>query len=233
MLEAEVLELHLEPIDAEPVGDWCVDVQRLARDALFLVERHRTERLHVVQPVRKFHQDNADVLDHREHHLAEALGLGLGAAAKLDLVELADAIHDQCNLGAKLLFDLFEGGVRVFDGVVQNGGDNGLGVEMHLGQFLRDRDRVGYIRLARFSRLTFMGGRTELVCLGDRCQLFFRQVGLQRFDQARHAVVPPVGAGQLRQNDGSIVHAPIIPAERRMCMCSLGAASGRPRRYDG
>ena len=33
-----------------------------------------------------------------EHHLAEALGLRLGAAAELDLVELADAVDEQRRL---------------------------------------------------------------------------------------------------------------------------------------
>ena len=67
----------------------------------FFLGRHGAERLHVVQAIRQFHEDDADVLDHREHHLAERFRLRFGAAAELDLVELADAINQRRNFGCR------------------------------------------------------------------------------------------------------------------------------------
>ena len=92
MLERQVLQLEVQRVEAEPVGDRRVDVERLARDALAMRRRHRVERAHVVQPVGELDQDDAHVARHREQHLAEALGLRFLARGELDLVELGHAV---------------------------------------------------------------------------------------------------------------------------------------------
>ena len=56
-------------------------------------------------------------LRHRDDHLAD--GLGLGAVAVLDLVELGDAVDEHRDLVAELGAQLVERVVGVFDGVVQ------------------------------------------------------------------------------------------------------------------
>src|SRR6187200_1731759 len=48
-LEAELLELGLERVYAEPVRDRRVDVERLARNATLLLDRKRADRAHVVR----------------------------------------------------------------------------------------------------------------------------------------------------------------------------------------
>jgi urocanate hydratase len=52
-----------------------VAVGRDSRDAAPVRRRHRVQRAHVVQPVGELDEDDADVLRHREQHLAETLGL--------------------------------------------------------------------------------------------------------------------------------------------------------------
>ena len=69
---------------------------------------HCLECLHVVQAIGELHQNDADVLDHGQHHFAKALGLGFCAAGELNLIELADAVDECRNLAAKLLFDVLE-----------------------------------------------------------------------------------------------------------------------------
>ena len=78
-LEGEVLELPLDGVDTEPVGDRRVDVERLARLLDLLLLGHRRDRAHVVQPVGELDQDDPDVRGHRHHHLAVVLGLRLVA----------------------------------------------------------------------------------------------------------------------------------------------------------
>ena len=75
--KTEILEFDLEPVNAQPVCDGRIDVERLAGYAFALAGRHGFERLHVVQTIGELHEDDADVLDHRQHHLAETLGLRL------------------------------------------------------------------------------------------------------------------------------------------------------------
>ena len=93
-LEREVLELPLERVDAEAVRERRVDLERLLRllDLLLLAEV--LDRAHVVQPVRELDQDHADVLGHRDDHLAVVLGLRLLAALELDPRQLRDAFDE-------------------------------------------------------------------------------------------------------------------------------------------
>ena len=59
-----------------------------------------------MQAIGELDEDDANVLDHREHHFAEALGLGFGPRTELDLVELADAVDEQCDFRAEAFLDL-------------------------------------------------------------------------------------------------------------------------------
>ena len=190
MFEAQVFKLHLDAVDAEPVGDRRIDVERLTGDAFLLVGRHRAERLHVVQAIRQLDEDDTNVLDHRQHHLAETFCLGLGPAVELDLVQLAHAVNDERDVFTELRSDLFERCLGVFDDIVQDRGTDGLPVEVHVRQFLGDRDRVSDVWLARFPGLALMGAGTEFVGFENPGDLVVRQVGFERVDQLAHAMIP-------------------------------------------
>ena len=101
-LEGEILELPLERVDAEPVRERRVDLERLLRllDLLLLAEV--LDRAHVVQPVRELDQDHADVLGHRDDHLAVVLGLRLLARLELDPRQLGDALDELRHLVSEL-----------------------------------------------------------------------------------------------------------------------------------
>ena len=196
MLEAQVLEQHLETVDAEAVGDRCVDVERLAGDAGALLGGHGAEGLHVVQPVGELDEDDANVLDHRQHHLAKAFRLRLGPAAKLDLVEFADAVDEAGDLGAELLLDVFERSLGVLDRVVQDRRGDRLRIEVHVGKLLRHGDRMRDIRFARFACLALVGGGAELVGVHHTFDGVFREVILECFYKLPQAVV---ALGRARQ----------------------------------
>jgi hypothetical protein len=59
--EREVLELPLDRVDTEAVGDRRVDVERLARLLDLLLLGHGPERAHVVQAIGELDEDHADV----------------------------------------------------------------------------------------------------------------------------------------------------------------------------
>jgi hypothetical protein len=90
--EGQLLQLAIQVVEAEPVGDRRVDLQRLAGDAAALVGAHRVQRAHVVQPVGQLDEDHAHVARHRQQHLAEVFGLRVLDRLELDLVELGDAV---------------------------------------------------------------------------------------------------------------------------------------------
>jgi hypothetical protein len=140
--EAEVLQLGVQPLDAEAAGQRRVDLHRLAGDAQLLVERHVLERPHVVEAVGELDQQHADVLAHRQQHLAEALGLLLLARQVRDLAELGDAVDQAGDLGPEALVQVDDGQLRVLDRVVQQAGDHAAHVEADAGDRLRDAQRV-------------------------------------------------------------------------------------------
>ena len=131
----------------------------------------------------ELHQDHADVAHHREQHLAEALGLRLLAALELDLVELGHPVDQLRHLAPELFRDLFLGGGRVLDHVVQDRGDDGLRIDVQVGEDVGGRDRVRDVGLAREALLALVRGRAEFVGLLDALHLVGREVVLQLGDQ--------------------------------------------------
>ena len=196
MLEREILQLEVERVEPEPVRDRRVDVERLVRDPAPVRRRHRIERAHVVQPVRELDQDDADVLRHREQHLAEALGLRVLARIELDLVELGESVDHVGDELAERGLDLRLRDGGVFHHVVQQRGGEALRVEPPLRQDAGDRQRVRDVRLARLPELPAMGGVGKLERALDERDIRRRQVIAEVSGELRyfrHAPSPPAG----------------------------------------
>ncbi len=153
-LERQVLELPLDGVDAEPVRERRVDLERLLRLLRLLLTAEVLDRAHVVEPVGELDQDDAHVLRHRDDHLPVVLRLRLLAARELDARELRDALDEEGDLGAEVGADLLRPGRRVLDDVVEERSGDRLLVEVELGADLRDAPRVPDELLARLPQLT-------------------------------------------------------------------------------
>ena len=114
-LEGEILELPLERVDAEPVRERRVHLERLLRLLHLLLLAEVLDRAHVVEAVGELDQDHAHVLRHRHDHLAVVLGLGLLAALEADPRQLRHALDELGDLGAELRPQLVEVGLGVLD----------------------------------------------------------------------------------------------------------------------
>ncbi len=193
--EAQVLQLGLDPADAEPVRQRRVDVQRLLRDALALVLAHVLQRPHVVGAVGELHQDDADVLRHRDDHLPEVLGLLLFLAergARLELGELGHPVDQLGDLGSEELGQLVRGGQGVLDGVVEEPGDDARLVQLEVGQDAGHLQGVHQVRLSGVPELPLVHlGRVHVRLLDD-VQIRVGMVGLdlgQDVVEANHRYV--------------------------------------------
>ena len=170
--EGEVLELPLQGVHAQPVGQRRVDLEGLARLALLGLLLDVAQGAHVVQPVGELDDQDPDVLAHRDDHLAD--GLGLRGVAVLDLVELGDAVDEQRDLVAEVGAQLVEGVRRVLDRVVQQGGHEGRLGHADVRQDRGHRQRVGDVGVAA------LAGLAAVVLLGGVVgALEQRQVGLR------------------------------------------------------
>ena len=128
-LEREVLELPLERVDAEPVRERRVDLERLPRllDLLLLAEV--LDRAEVVEAVGELDEDDAHVLGHRHDHLPVVLGLGLLAGLELDAGQLRDAVDERAISSPNSSRSVVELDAGVLDDVVEERGGDGLLVE--------------------------------------------------------------------------------------------------------
>ena len=153
VLERQLLQLAVGLVQAEPVRDRRVDVERFARDAGALVGGHRLHRAHVVQPVGELDEDHAHVARHREQHFAKRLGLRLFAGRELQLVQLREAVDEVGGRRTEALDQLGLGHAAVFHRVVHQRRHDGLRVEFPFGAQAGDCNRVGDVRLAAGAEL--------------------------------------------------------------------------------
>ena len=133
-----------------------------------------SERPHVVQAVGQLDDDDADVLDHREQHLAEALGLAVFAGVQVELAELGDAVDAARDVLAEPLADLFDRDAGVLHHIVEQAGLQRHHVHPHVGQNVRHHERVEHVGLARVASLAFVVFSREGIGLTERCEVFAR-----------------------------------------------------------
>src|SRR5690606_18126223 len=107
----------------------------------------------------------------------------LGAATKLNVVELGDAVDQLGDIGAKALGKLVLGSRGVFDHVVQDRGDDGRRVHMQIGEDVGDGDRMRDVGLAAQALLALVGLGAEFISVADPVDLRGGQVGLQLVQQ--------------------------------------------------
>ena len=184
----QVLELRLEPVDSEAMSDRRVNFHRLARDLLLPVGGEMVERAHIVQTVGELDQHDADVVRHRDDHLAEILGLLFLAALESDLRDLGHAVDELRDLGAEIRLHLRERRLGILDDVVQQAGDDRRHVELELRDDHRDVQGMRNVGLARFALLIEMHPRRVIVRAPDQPDVGLRVVGLHPPDEAGELV---------------------------------------------
>ena len=95
-LQRPVLQLPLDPLHTQPVGQGGVDLHGLHGDVPLLLLPLELDGAHIVQAVGQLDHDDPDVLRHGDEHLAQVLHLLLflgGITGVLHLSQLGDAVH--------------------------------------------------------------------------------------------------------------------------------------------
>ncbi|GHG65432.1 hypothetical protein GCM10018980_57150 [Streptomyces capoamus] len=166
--EGEVLQLPLDGVHAEAVGERSIDLQRLPRLLLLLLALEVAHGAHVVQAVRELDDQDARVLGHRHDHLAH--GLGLRGLAELDLVQLGDAVDEEGHGVAEVAAELVQAVLGVLDGVVQQPRHQCGRIHAQLGEDGGDGERVRDVRVAALALLAAVPALGDLVGALDLAQ---------------------------------------------------------------
>ena len=153
VLQGQVLQLPLQLLHAQAVGDGGVDLHGLQGLLLLLGVGLVLEGAHIVQPVAQLDEDDPHVLGHGHEHLAKVLHLLVLPGGILHPGELGDALHQVGDLGGEQPGDVVVGGVGVLNAVVEEGRDDGVLVQLQLVDDLRHGDGVDDIGLPAFAQL--------------------------------------------------------------------------------
>ena len=145
------------------------------------------QRPHVVQPIGQLDQDDADVVDHREQHLAEVLRLPLLARREPDRADLGDALDHVGDLGPEELLDALDRRQGVLDDVVQQPGGDRDGVELHVGQEIGHGERMDQVGLARVAHLAPVLEGREHIGPPEQLDVGSRAVGPDLFEEILEA----------------------------------------------
>ena len=186
ILEGEILQLLLDRVYTEAVGQGSIDIQRFPGDGNAAVLRLEAEGTHIVKTVGQLDEHDADIPGHGKDHLPERLGLSLLPVGKIQLIQLGDAIDQIGDFIAELCTDRIEGdSFAVLDRIVQQAGSNGRRVDHQLGEDGGDNTGMSEIRLTGFAELAGMGIGCKLP------GLFHKQIavaGMVFLDTVEHLI---------------------------------------------
>ena len=141
------------------------------------------QRLHVVEPVGELHEQHADVAGHRQDELLEVLRLRGFLRHEVELVELGHPVDQLRHIGAEAHLDVADVDLGILDHVMQQAGDDGHLVEAHIGEQVRDPDRMGVIRLAGIALLRAVMLDRKIIRLTEQFGAHARMIGANFRDQ--------------------------------------------------
>jgi hypothetical protein len=170
-------------VDAEPVRERRVDLERLLRLLHLLLLAEVLDLAQVVQTVGELDQDHAYVLGHRDDQLPIVLRLRLLTALELNAGQLRHALDELRDVVAERGADVLELDVGVLDDVVEQCGGDRLVVELELRADLRRPPGVKHELLARAALLALVGLGGELEGPRDQVAVDVRVVGGDVGDQ--------------------------------------------------
>ena len=163
----EVFQFPLDVPHAEPVGQRRVDVQRLLGHRPAPVLRQVVDGPHVVQAVRQLHQHHPDVFRHGDQHLADVFRLRLLLAVEGDLLQLGHARHQLAHRRPEALLQVRDRQVGVLHGVVQDGGGQGIPIELQVGENAGHAQRMFDELLAGEPVLVVVGAGGRVIGAGQ------------------------------------------------------------------
>ena len=196
--EAEILQLGLELVHAQALRNRRVDLQGFQGNATARLRLHGAEGSHVVQTIGQLDQNHAQVACHRQQHLAEALGSGFLATLEVELVEFGNPVNQFKHGAAELVVQAFGGDIGIFEGVMQDRGNDGFDIHAKLGEDAGHRDRMGDVGLAAAPGLALVRQRTDLVGAPHARDLRLRQVAGKLVLQRQHIRGDLVAPGRSR-----------------------------------
>ena len=174
--KSQILQLPVNPVQAQAVRNRCVYFQRFRGDARPFVTCQVIQRAHVVRAVGQFDEDDPHIARHRQQHFAERLGLVFLPRREVQLVQFGQAVHQLGDRRAEALDQLDLGDAAIFQCVMQERGHQRLGVEFPVSALGGDSNRMGDVGFAAVAYLSQMGFVGKFVGLANPLDVYWRQI---------------------------------------------------------
>ncbi len=130
-----------------------------------------------MESVTKLDQNDADIICHRQDHLADTLGLPGFGTPKGQTAQLGHALNNMGNLWAKHFCEFLGSCASVLHNIVEEGSGQTDCVQLQLGQESGHLKGMGQIRFSGKPHLTIMDpGRIDVRSF-HQAQISFRVVG--------------------------------------------------------
>ena len=170
-LEREIFEFGLEFREAEAVRQRRIQVARLLRDALALLDRHELQRSHVVEPVGELDQNDARIFRDRQEQLAIVLDLPLLRARQREVADFRETVDNLRDFPAEDALDFLDGRAGVLHHVMDEATRDGDGVELQFGEDLRHFHAVRDERVAVAPHLAGVRLLAEAIRAGEQIDI--------------------------------------------------------------
>ena len=171
-LEAQVFQFRLYLIEAQAVGQWCVDIEGLSCYLVLLVGWLRVQGPHVVQTVAYLDEDDSYVVAHGEQQLLEVFCLCRSLLSEDAATDLRQSVNNLCYLGSEDVLDVLYGVVCVFHHIVEQCRTDAGRAESDLSAgYLSHGDGVHDVGLAGKSAHTLVSLTGKVECLCDQVHL--------------------------------------------------------------
>ena len=184
ILQRQIIQLHLDLGNTQPVSNRCINVHGLTSLFLLLLRLHILKSTHIVKAVRQLNQDHTDILGHGQKHLSQILSLNLHLIhGPGQLSQLCNSIYQKSYLSTEFLLHLTQSHNGILYHIVKNSGNNSFFVQLQICQNNSNTKRVNNIWFTRLSLLILMRLSGDFVCFFNLGNIIRRMVLPDTSDQ--------------------------------------------------
>jgi len=182
-VDGEILQFLLDRPDTEPVRYRSENLHAFERGISLLLRRLEPDGAHIVQAVRQFDDDDADIVRHRDQHFTNVFGLLFLAGGIRNSSQFGQPVHKGSNFAAEFLFNLLKRNVGILHHIMQQGSHDRFRIHSQLRHNGCDRERMNDIRLAGLTELSGMFFLCQLICHFNAFHIERTVAGFQSFLQ--------------------------------------------------
>ncbi len=103
VLEAQIIKIHLQPVQSQSMSQWGVDIHGLLSDKPLFHRALMLQSTHIMQSIGQLNQNDPYIFGHSQDHLANILCLSFFLGIEGDLTDLGHTVYNDGHIAVELL----------------------------------------------------------------------------------------------------------------------------------